>query len=43
MDFFSTEKLEEVSKYIEELRAQDDRSCVIMIRFGSASAEPSVR
>ena len=31
MDFFSTEKLEEVSKYIEDLRVQDDRSCVIMI------------
>lgn len=31
MDFFSKEKLEEVSQYIEDLRAQDDRSCVIMV------------
>ena len=31
MGFFSKEMLGEVSEYIEDLRAQDDRSCVIMI------------
>lgn len=30
-DFYSREKLREVSEYIEILRAQDDRSCVIMV------------
>ena len=31
MYFSSMERVREVSKYIEDLRAQDDRSCVIMI------------
>lgn len=31
MDYFSAERLREVSEFIEALRVQDDRSCVIMI------------
>ena len=31
MNFFTEERLREVSEFIETLRAQDDRSCVIMI------------
>ena len=31
MNFFSEERMREVDEFIEALRAQDDRSCVIMI------------
>ncbi len=31
MDYFSKDKLQEVSKFIENLKGQDDRSCAIMI------------